>query len=1108
TTIHSSSAAGQNATIKALQDALQEKEKHLEQLMRERDMERSEMGHLASQDQSEKVARLESERKALRSELLAKDKIIEDLNFRMEEEIISKDYQIQELRKKLIPASASSYLIEDSAATASGESLGDSCSDKQIEDDRKRSGFESKYAELEREPKNSNRQNDKLSNSNSNLMAEIHALKAQLTSVESDRDKFKHMLDSEKVTNENNCQLLESLRDELASTKEQTANDRFIIEEQLTTVKDKLEEKTKLLDAAESSLTTAQKELQNVRGELRSALSEVENQKKTITSLSVAESSTEKALNMRVDELEEQLQDKNKTLEAMEHDKKSLEETVRTSMEELQQLKNALGTLEEDRSTIQEAFNSLKKERLLLEQQLAEQRTENENRLAELTERIAAVNAVKESIEAELSHARAENEEFLREKSAITIQHTEFKDNADRVSKETAERCTHLEARIKELESQLNEERLALSRKEEELATVLNEMRMADAEYKAKLDAVTADHAKIVETLSSSLKAAKSKCQEYIKESAVFKAKLADLENAFVEEREKQVAQLTKNFQQITEEYDKLVRSKTEVDEQLRQQKTAFIALQNTVDASKLGEGAETLATDLAAAHEISSERLAEANKLQTLVKSTVDESGLPVDQETLISLKKRSYYHHKSKRKVSKKGFKLLIRHLLNSPAGLLLQKIISERLKKQETSPSWRLAAKFAEIEAVADHLRSELEEKVMELENVCKDREDAFAAKHKAESQVSALTSQVQELEQTLVVSTQAVYLKSLTSIQNKDDDALQLVEKNLAKASIENTEYLNEKERLLADIEDLGKKLAGEREAFKALQVQLSASRAHADQLSTEGSLHREYEDELTRSELANDANASSEISQQMRDEFADAMEKVRTTTKLKNSLEEEMAQLKNEVVELQREVTSLRLNEANANLLVSEAKQKIDLYNELELDWQKKQLSMSEKIEELSEELEQAKARTQSEEVDALRKELAFTHSIIADQRRKEAALLEKIAALNSLPAEAITADAHRLSFGHREEKPRMYCDICEEFDQHETEELSEELEQAKARTQSEEVDALRKEDCPKQVSEEEAQPVTKKTPPPPREYCDYCEDREYGLILLGMFPAS
>ncbi|RCN50196.1 hypothetical protein ANCCAN_03801, partial [Ancylostoma caninum] len=30
-------------------------------------------------------------------------------------------------------------------------------------------------------------------------------------------------------------------------------------------------------------------------------------------------------------------------------------------------------------------------------------------------------------------------------------------------------------------------------------------------------------------------------------------------------------------------------------------------------------------------------------------------------------------------------------------------------------------------------------------------------------------------------------------------------------------------------------------------------------------------------------------------------------------------------------------------------------------------------------------------------------------------------------------------------------------------------------------------------DCPKQVSEEEVRPATKKTPPPPREYCDYCE---------------
>ncbi|VDM76228.1 unnamed protein product [Strongylus vulgaris] len=141
-----------------------------------------------------------------------------------------------------------------------------------------------------------------------------------------------------------------------------------------------------------------------------------------------------------------------------------------------------------------------------------------------------------------------------------------------------------------------------------------------------------------------------------------------------------------------------------------------------------------------------------------------------------------------------------------------------------------------------------------------------------------------------------------------------------------------------------------------------------------------SLQGKHQDELklVRSELASQASGSSDISQQMKDEFADAMEKVRTTTEQKNMLSKEMEQLKNEMAELQREVTSLRLNEATANVLVSEAKQKIDIYNELEQDWQKKQLRMSERIEELSIELEQAKSRTESEEIDALRREVCVS----------------------------------------------------------------------------------------------------------------------------------
>lgn len=53
----------------------------------------------------------------------------------------------------------------------------------------------------------------------------------------------------------------------------------------------------------------------------------------------------------------------------------------------------------------------------------------------------------------------------------------------------------------------------------------------------------------------------------------------------------------------------------------------------------------------------------------------------------------------------------------------------------------------------------------------------------------------------------------------------------------------------------------------------------------------------------------------------------------------------------------------------------------DIYNELERDWQNKQLRLCEKIDELSMELEQAKSRTQNEEIEALKVEVSCSDSI-------------------------------------------------------------------------------------------------------------------------------
>lgn len=71
--------------------------------------------------------------------------------------------------------------------------------------------------------------------------------------------------------------------------------------------------------------------------------------------------------------------------------------------------------------------------------------------------------------------------------------------------------------------------------------------------------------------------------------------------------------------------------------------------------------------------------------------------------------------------------------------------------------------------------------------------------------------------------------------------------------------------------------------------------------------------------------------------------------------------------------------------------------------------------------------------------------------------------------------------SNRLGF-NREAKipaPRMYCDICEEFDQHETE------------------------DCPTQCDDAPVINRDSKEKPPPRPYCDICEGKFISNKMLS-----
>ncbi|XP_052893979.1 restin homolog isoform X1 [Anopheles moucheti] len=99
-------------------------------------------------------------------------------------------------------------------------------------------------------------------------------------------------------------------------------------------------------------------------------------------------------------------------------------------------------------------------------------------------------------------------------------------------------------------------------------------------------------------------------------------------------------------------------------------------------------------------------------------------------------------------------------------------------------------------------------------------------------------------------------------------------------------------------------------------------------------------------------------------------------------------------------------------------------------------------------------------------------QIDFLNSIIVDMQRKNEKLTLRIQAL-----ESTSAESHNMSFEIQKRKPapRVFCDICDEFDLHETE------------------------DCPKQSSD--SPPESLKHPsdgkerkvPPPRKYCESCE---------------
>ncbi|CAI4220859.1 unnamed protein product, partial [Auanema sp. JU1783] len=182
---------------------------------------------------------------------------------------------------------------------------------------------------------------------------------------------------------------------------------------------------------------------------------------------------------------------------------------------------------------------------------------------------------------------------------------------------------------------------------------------------------------------------------------------------------------------------------------------------------------------------------------------------------------------------------------------------------------------------------------------------------------------------------------------------------------------------------------------------------------------------------------------------------------------------EVAKQQAKVAEISKTLTETgKSNDATCTTIPETSmRQKLEIFNELEASLRKENKLLSEKIVEVTDELKKTKETTRDSEIVAFENQIKFLNSIIAQKQEKENHLMQELQRKEKI------SYRKESQICKAETRPRMYCDICEEFDKHETE------------------------DCPTQLMEESDiaehshySSSSTKVKPPPREYCDNCEE--------------
>ncbi|XP_076586254.1 CAP-Gly domain-containing linker protein 1 isoform X5 [Chaetodon auriga] len=1055
----------------ALQEALKEKQQHIEQLMAERDMERAEVakatGHVGEMEQEISLLRddqeqMEAKMDQLRAlvEAADKDKVellnqleeerrkVEDLQFRVEEACITKgDLETQtRLEHAHIKELEQSLLFEKTKA----EKL-----QRELEDTRVATVSErSRIMELERDLSLRTRevadlqlrlgtqQGSEDSNSTlSPLLEEINSLRDQLASQEAKQQeelaKYKEKLQAqEKAHSEAVAQLQatsvrlsgdnEQMQMRLSQAEKENADTielwRSKLESAVASHQQAMEELkvsfSKGAGAQTEELIETKSALERLKLEHKLALEEAVSKHEADTTVWTRETQTLKA-----------------ELLTLTEDKERLEESLRSSVEKaeeqhLVEMEDVLGKLHAAELSVKE----LEEKESILAQQAQDKDRETKDLMAEMV--------------ALRSQVAQGNQELVTLKSQL---------------EEVRGQGSNQVAKVSELGSQLESRQQEILSLQQSLSAVQQEKDTLEQELgglKEKLSESTEEQAKSAKTMQETLEKLSNKeeqCTSLTTESESLRSQLAGLERKLKAADEK-LEQLSKDKSKLENDISDMMQASGDSSVQLTKMNEDLIQKERRLEEfqSQLAEEKEKVAhlneqLQQEQSHkeqELKETRDAHQSQISSLQEKIVNLEKTVKQGETVVeqlkasqekSLSQASELHVKECEALQSQVDKLKQDLSSSKDKSEELQKLVSELQPYKEQAQATEASGKTAEA-----------------LEQLTKEKARLIQEKNEAQSLLEELQSSKQEMQ---------TQLEKLRKVNSKYQEDLNVSKEQLCTETERN-------KSLCQEIEELKEADSVKTQSLQMLQDENNKLSQELDNNHKgQGDLVKlKDEHSKLKKQLKELKQSESTLKEQFEKEKATLQQSIHKNSALISEKDQQVENLRSELAVMRGESASVKTLQGSIQALERDKAELQECVKRLEKD-------LAAGPDTINKSSGDAVLDQLREDKETAESQIEFLNSVIVDLQRKNEELKDKLekmaaAALNgNNPSEMDNYDSRDKEPMKKKPPPRLFCDICDCFDLHDTE------------------------DCPTQMQMPDSPPHTTYhgNKGEERPYCDICE---------------